>query len=338
MPKVLLASTIALLGLTSTAHAHFILMAPAPSNTKDTTQGKGMPPCGPDATPSTTPTAIMGGHSLHLDVKETVFHPGWYRIALGADGRGSLPADPPVYDSKMNVLDPTKQGLVDSTSLKDPNVFPILNGAAWEHTTAQATDFVMDLPIPNFDCPKCTLQIEEFMNDHASNVGIGGYYYHHCADISIAADHSMPIFVPPGADGGAPDAGGGGTGGSGGGTAGTGGVSGTGGNGGTTGSGTGGSAGVTGAAGNASTGTAGSGAEAGSTGSTGTAGTTTTGASGTGGTTGSAGTTGSGGNKPRESSGGGCDYSGSTSNTGISALLLLGLAMATIARQRRRTR
>jgi len=49
-----------------------------------------------------------------------------------------------------------------------------------------------DLELPNINCPKCTLQVVQFMADHAYNVP-GGYSYHHCAAIEIAADPSKPI-------------------------------------------------------------------------------------------------------------------------------------------------
>jgi hypothetical protein len=330
MRTFFLASTIAVLGLTSTAEAHFILMAPAPANPKDATGGKGPPPCGPDATPATAPVAVQGGHTLHLDVKETTFHPGWYRIALAMNSRSEFPADPKVYDAKMNVLDPAKAGVSSaSADMQTPAVFPVLAADVWDHKAPATTDFTLELAIPNMDCPKCTLQIEEFMNAHPSNVGIGGYFYHHCADIKITADPAMPLFVPPGADGGAPDAiapmdakmDGTGTG-----TAGAAGTAGAGG-GGTTGAG-----GATGAGGSTSAGTAGTAG-----GTTGTAGSTagvtgTAGSSaGTAGSTGASGSTGG-----RSSGGGGCTLSGSAAGRGgvLGSAVLLGLVA--LARRRRR--
>jgi hypothetical protein len=49
-----------------------------------------------------------------------------------------------------------------------------------------------DIEIPNINCPKCTLQVIQFMADHVYNQP-GGYAYHHCADLAITADPAKPI-------------------------------------------------------------------------------------------------------------------------------------------------
>ena len=49
-----------------------------------------------------------------------------------------------------------------------------------------------DLELPNINCPKCTLQVVQFMADHGYNVP-GGYSYHHCAALEITADPAKPI-------------------------------------------------------------------------------------------------------------------------------------------------
>jgi hypothetical protein len=350
MRNVLLASTIALLGLGSTAQAHFELIAPPPSNPLDNVlnpngtpknvnpySGKGPPPCGPDTMPAAMPTAVMGGHTLHIDLKETVFHPGWYRIALGVNGRSDIPVDPTVYDSAGKPLDPTKNGGASASADKQtPAVFPIIGAAVFPHTAQPTMDWTMDLPIPNINCPQCTLQIEEYMDMHGSNVGIGGFFYHHCADLNVTADPNMPIFTP-GADGGAPDASGkdAGT------ISGAAGMTGAAGNGagGTGAGGTTGAAGSTTGAAGSTTGAAGSntgaaGSNTGAAGSnTGAAG-SNTGAAGS--NTGAAGSnTGTAGAAAKSS--GGCAYAGTVTGSVASSLLLL-LAMAsTVSRRRRRS-
>ncbi|HSZ81004.1 MAG TPA: SCE4755 family polysaccharide monooxygenase-like protein [Polyangia bacterium] len=327
MRTLALASTIALLGLTSTAEAHFVLMTPLPSNpadsvapdTSNNASGKGPPPCGPDATPSATPTAVQGGHTLHLDVKETTFHPGHYRIAL-AGSRAGLPADPNVYDKNMTLLDPTKGNTTsDTATIENPAVFPVLADDVWDHTTPPTKDWTLDLPIPNMNCADCVLQLEQFMSQHPSNIGIGGFFYHHCADLKITADPSMPIFTP-GVDGGAPDAA------------------------------TSGSAGATGAAG--ASGSAGAGGEGGSTstgsagsepaGSGGGAGATSTGASGATGTAGepagnagaSGGSTAGSGGATTKSSGGGCSVAAQEMTGTAIPLAILGLGLFATRRRR----
>ena len=52
--------------------------------------------------------------------------------------------------------------------------------------------FETDILIPNISCAKCTLQVIQFMAEHAYNQP-GGYSYHHCAELPIRADASKPI-------------------------------------------------------------------------------------------------------------------------------------------------
>jgi MYXO-CTERM domain-containing protein len=341
MRTLFLASTIALLGLSSTAEAHFILKSPLPSNPTDSlpgqngkpngsneASGKGPPPCGPDATPSATPTAVQGGHTLHIDVEETTYHPGWYRFALAVNSRSDFPTDPAVYDSKGAVLDPTKAGGASASADKQlPAKFPVLASDQWDHMVPPTQDWQLDLPIPNFDCPKCTLQIEQFMNQHGSNVGIGGFFYHHCADIKITADPTLPAFTP-GADGGTtethPDAGS---------DAATSGAGGTGGTAGTSGSN--GAAGTSGAAGNGPT--TGAGGQAGNSASgqagnsaSGTAGTSGSAGSGTAGTSSSTGAAGRGTTGSHSSGSGGCSVAGNGEGAtlfGVAAILGIALSL-----------
>jgi hypothetical protein len=49
-----------------------------------------------------------------------------------------------------------------------------------------------DIDIPNISCPKCTLQIIQFMAQHGLNAD-GDFSYHHCADLEITADPTKPL-------------------------------------------------------------------------------------------------------------------------------------------------
>jgi hypothetical protein len=339
MRKLLLTSTIALLGLTSTAEAHFILMSPAPTNPGEASGGKGSPPCGPDAAPAAMPTAAQGGHAIMLMLKETVPHDGFYRVALGIKSRSEIPVDNVVYDGSKppKILPPTgmPSGTSDHADFQNPAVFPVLADNLFPHTGTGMMMFAASIMLPNVTCDRCTLQVIEFMRPHGFNTSVnpgpgGGYFYHHCAELKITADPALPAFVAPGADGGAPDvaapkdasaevAG-----------PGTAGASGTGvaGAAGTGTAGAGGSAGVAGTSGTAGAGAGGS--TMGSAGATGSAGSSTTGTAGAAGT-GTAGTTGAAGT---HSSGGGCSVAGG-GITGASVAFGV-LFVAILATRRRR--
>jgi hypothetical protein len=318
---------VALLGLSSTAEAHFILSAP-PGVVANEGNGKGPPPCGPDTGAAATPTAVQGGKPLMIKVTETVGHPGFYRVALALKSRTEFPVDNVVYDKNNKVLPPNgmPSGQSDHADFMNPPVFPVLADNLFKHTDAPSGKVYMGtVDIPNVSCDRCILQVIEFMAQHgwngsAGGASNGGYFYHHCAELKITPDPALPIFDPAGTpDGGAPpvdakpDTGSTGA-------AGTTGAGGTAGNG-TAGTG-GGAAGTTGAAGSSVAGTGG-----GAAGTTGAAGSSSTGAAGT---TGAAGS--SAGTRGDDGGGGGCSVTGG----GVSfASLLLGLATLVAVRRRR---
>jgi hypothetical protein len=294
---------------------------------------------------ATTPTSAQGGHTIQLKLSEVVPHDGFYRVALSINSRSELPPDNTVYDATGKVLPssgigPDGKTLVGTSAKADfesTAVFPVLADNLFPHTGTPPPTYMADIMLPNVNCDHCTLQVIEFMHPHTYNGtpgqnNGGGYFYHHCADLKITADTTMPLFVAPNADGGTTDAkpttdGGAGS-------------PGTGGTGGSTTTGTGGSTGAAGSAGTA--GVAGTGAA----GSTNTAG-TTGGTAGTG--IGTAGTSGAAGNNaghagsgstgvagagaPHQSTGGGCAYA-ATEGHATAPLLVLLLSLV-LARKRR---
>jgi len=90
---------------------------------------------------------------------------------------------------------------------EDPPKFPVIA----DHVFAHTNNIVQSFPsaavpgvvtLPNVNCDKCILQVDEFMAQHPSN-GAAGYMYHHCAYLKITADPNKPIFDPNAASGGA---------------------------------------------------------------------------------------------------------------------------------------
>jgi len=140
-------------------------------------------------------TPVMGGSKLMLQVSETVFHPGFYRVALSIKSRSELPLDNVVKDASGKVLPPAGPGTAASAVYQDPPVFPVLADNLWPHTSDMKM-FSGEVTLPNVNCDKCTLQVIEFMAEHGSNGPKAGYFYHHCADLKITADPSKPVFDP----------------------------------------------------------------------------------------------------------------------------------------------
>lgn len=174
--------------------AHFTLIAPTSwlvENRLGDPQKAG--PCGGTSADAGTPSGVVGkvqgGSTLHVKVQETVYHPGHYRIALAVNSRAELPADPAV-----TTRDSERGPWSVAAAIQSPVQPPVLVDGLWAHTdrNAIAQPFETDITIPNINCDKCTLQIIQFMAEHARNRD-GDFSYHHCADLQIAADPSKPL-------------------------------------------------------------------------------------------------------------------------------------------------
>jgi hypothetical protein len=192
---------------TTAVHAHFRLLEPAswliegPIGDPQKLAPCGSLPVAPEGRPAVPLSNVVGkavgGSKLHLKVQETVYHPGHYRVALAVNSREELPVDP------MTVERTTERGPQSVwAAIQSPPQIPVLADGLFQHytrpapppegTAAPPVIWETDIQLPNISCPKCTLQVLQFMADHGYNQP-GGYSYHHCADLTITADPSKPI-------------------------------------------------------------------------------------------------------------------------------------------------
>ena len=174
------------------AQAHFALIEPASwlvENRLGDPQKLG--PCGGTSAdagmPSNAVTQVKGNAKLHVKLTETIFHPGHYRIALAVNSRAELPPDPDVV-----TRDSERGPWSVSAAINSAPKPPVLADGLFVHTSKPADPYETDIQLPNISCRKCTLQIVQFMAEHGFNRD-GGYYYHHCADLQITADPSVPV-------------------------------------------------------------------------------------------------------------------------------------------------
>ncbi len=173
------------------ASAHFNMFEPANmivQNERGDPQKKG--PCGgttADAgTQSGIVTPVRGGQMLHIKIKETVYHPGHYRVAF-AKTPGELPADPEIETRQ------TEKGVQSVSAKIAAAKAPIIADGLFVHNQRPAPDFwETDVRVPNVDCDNCTLQVIQFMAEHGLNQD-GGFSYHHCAVLKITADPKLPV-------------------------------------------------------------------------------------------------------------------------------------------------
>jgi hypothetical protein len=130
-----------------------------------------------------------GGSKLHLKLREAVYHPGHYRVALAVNSPTELPPDP-----QVTTRDGERGPISVSAVIQSPAVPPVLADGLFQHTTRPepGSFFEADIDLPNLTCTKCVLQVIQFMAEHANN-NPGGYSYHHCAMLHITADPSKPL-------------------------------------------------------------------------------------------------------------------------------------------------
>jgi hypothetical protein len=163
--------------LTGQAHTHLVY---PPSWLVEDSLGdpQKVGPCG-----VASPTAAMltnvvttfhPGEKVTLQWQETIAHDGWFRIAISYNNRSDLMDPVATFDATGNST---------NAPIENPAVAPVLVDGLYPHNAADITTPKMwsyDLTLPQTPCTKCTLQIIQFMNHHPP-----GYFYHHCADISI---------------------------------------------------------------------------------------------------------------------------------------------------------
>ena len=198
MKRTLLVTALAVAALSGGVDAHFVLVSPppmimqnqlgdpqkvAPCGGVSANPGRGTP--ADPGTPSGAITEMKGGSTFHLAVKETVFHPGHYRVAL-ARTKEQLPPDP-VVTTRESGRGPQSV----SAQIQNPPVAPVIADGVFAHTE-RTEMFEMDLPVPNLNCKNCMLQVIEFMAEHGKNQD-GDYSYHHCAAVNITADMSKAL-------------------------------------------------------------------------------------------------------------------------------------------------
>ena len=211
MQRIRFRTAIVLVGLIASiplgVRAHFKLLEPA-SWLVESALGdpQKLAPCGsaPTATAnapavplSNAITKVVGGSKLRLKVQETVYHPGHYRVALAVNSRNELPPDPFTFERTTDRGPYSVWAVIQS-----PPQIPVVADGLFPHyvrpprpasgAAAEPVLFEADIQLPNIACPRCTLQVIQFMAEHSYNQP-GGYSYHHCADLQITADPSKPI-------------------------------------------------------------------------------------------------------------------------------------------------
>lgn len=154
----------------SVAAAHAVLTYPPP---RDGTVIKDAPCGGLNTTRGTNITTLSPGATITIQFKETIDHPGHYRISFDNDGQDfMIPAD--ATSSTEGMLNVVK------------DLIPDIQGAL----PVGGRPYTVDITLPNVECNNCTLQMFQMMTDappYTTDAASDDIYYS-CADITLAAN------------------------------------------------------------------------------------------------------------------------------------------------------
>jgi hypothetical protein len=160
-----------LLALSSTAHAHIQLVYP-PQRYAEQKRG----PCGRSVSArGQNVTVFEPGQTITVAWKETIGHPGHFRISFDDDG---------------------EDGFVDPAGYQDFNSAPTVLEDNISDSSCGDTSRVQ-ITLPNIECENCTLQVIQVMTDK-SPYGDGNDIYYQCADIALRPGGGAPSDPPPG--------------------------------------------------------------------------------------------------------------------------------------------
>ena len=159
---VALAAIAALSAFAPPATAHIALLSPKPRSAelKDGPCG-----AGPSETRTTGVTTFRSGQKITVTWKETIGHPGHYRISFDPNGVGAF-VDPKSFTD----LDTAPSVLLDNIADK-----------------SGTQSYSQEVTLPDVECDKCTLQLIQVMTDKPP-YGDGNDLYYQCADIVLARD------------------------------------------------------------------------------------------------------------------------------------------------------
>src|SRR3954471_11699618 len=145
-------------------------------------------------------TEVHAGDMLTVSWKEVIPHTGWFRLALAPD-RAML-------KEPIATVDSASGDAKDATTTKPEGMLVNVDGVyiidgLFHHEGGERKSYSTMFPVPNISCTHCTLQLIQFMVDHGSNTGGNdGFFYHRCADLSIAGSVDAGPPGDPGVDGG----------------------------------------------------------------------------------------------------------------------------------------
>ncbi|MDD9940116.1 MAG: hypothetical protein OXU20_03540 [Myxococcales bacterium] len=130
------------------------------------------------------------GATINISVRETISHPGYFRIAFDADGDDDFPVPEGTSGEFGDCMgDPAcgegKEDYCSNETVLLDNLDPHASAGFLTQET-----YTWSVTLPNIECDNCTLQIIQMMNDfnfHPRPYPADDIYYH-CIDLVLSND------------------------------------------------------------------------------------------------------------------------------------------------------
>ena len=152
-------------------------------------------PCGGAGTASNIVTTVMAGSQLTVRWRETILHPGHFRIGIAPN-----PAD---FVTPTPVLNQGGSNCASAPIDMNPSAPIIVDGLFPHSSAAPNNTWSTTITVPMMSCENCTLQLMQFMSAHAPPC-----FYYQCARLRIVMpDAGTPVVDAGIADAGTADAG-----------------------------------------------------------------------------------------------------------------------------------
>lgn len=127
-------------------------------------------PCGGPGTDTNAITTVEAGSTLEVTWKETIFHPGHFRLSIARAQSDLVSPVPTIVGNNC-----------ESASIQTSPQYPTVVDGLFPHTQAQAS-YNTTITVPQMSCERCTLQLLQFMASHAPPC-----FYYQCATLRIVA-------------------------------------------------------------------------------------------------------------------------------------------------------
>lgn len=127
-------------------------------------------PCGGNGTPTNAVTTVEAGSQLEVRWTETIGHPGHFRIGIARSPSEFVTPTAVVMNNDCK-----------SAPIESPVQYPTLVDGLFPHTAAPSNvQRSTTITVPMMECETCTLQLLQFMSNHAP-----GCFYFQCATLRI---------------------------------------------------------------------------------------------------------------------------------------------------------